>query len=185
MLCVWNSREFQALWPFLLIFCLWNMGCDSRSSEVIGKPPFDTKRFLDQPASPRAMQITFLLLTCSFQLLFSFGDKFQLTLYVLNLWQVDSRTWEFLSSWEMFLVSLLLCRSRNTLHKRIPVTLLPQQQPLEHERSSVIGETGKDVFILHAISMEIEGKWGRRAGRHRLFCWLLSKMFSKHSEKKY
>lgn len=90
------------------------------------KAIFLLERFLDQPASPRAMQRTSLLLTCFFQLLFSFGDIFQLTLYVLNLWQVDSRTWKFLSSWEQFLLFLLLCWSRNILHKRTPVTFLLQ-----------------------------------------------------------
>lgn len=56
MVHVWNNRECQELWPFLIF---WNMGSDSRYFEAIGKPAFDTERFLDQPASPRAMQRTF------------------------------------------------------------------------------------------------------------------------------
>lgn len=146
------------------------MGCDSRSTEVIEKTYFYLEGFLDQPASPRAMQRTILLLTCFFQLLFSFGDIFQLTLYVLNLWQVDSRTWKFLSSWEQFLLFLLLCWSRSILHKKTPVTFLLQYKSLEHVHWSLIWKTGNDVFILKAIPVEN----GVEAWRDRLFCWLLS-----------
>lgn len=62
MLRVWNNRECQELWPFLLIF--WNMRPDSRYFEAIGKLAFDKERFLDQPASHRAMQRTFYSPAC-------------------------------------------------------------------------------------------------------------------------
>ena len=52
----------------------------------------------------------------SFQLLFSFGDIFQFTFNILDLRQVDCRSWKFLRSWNWLL--LLIWSGRSTLKRK-------------------------------------------------------------------